>query len=192
MKYAFRFDVKPITQQYESGTIRNAPLQSMKNTGNSYYKGSHYMLLPAKMNGIQRRTLVSLWRMYNAVCERHFSGWSDIEQWKNQVHSVSHSLLSYACSQSVSQSVSYLLQLNNCFLKFCSNLLKVFLVACLSLVLPNQYCSIIAWENWCYNFKVMLFCGPCLLQSLLHSTIVLYAFYSTDTYKLKFHGWFSI
>jgi len=46
----------------------------------------------AKMNGTQRRALVSLWRMHcvQRYGKRYLSGWSDIEQWKNQPHSLSY------------------------------------------------------------------------------------------------------
>ena len=54
-------------------------------------------------------------------------------------------------SEGIRQSVSQLkILLNKFFLKFCSNLLKAFRVdlkAILGLVLPNQYCPIIIWEN---------------------------------------------
>ena len=57
------------------------------------------------------------------------------------------SALSEGISQLLSQSVENSVKL---FLKFSSNLLKAFRVdlkACLGLVLPNQYCLIIVWEN---------------------------------------------
>ena len=56
--------------------------------------------------------------------------------------------LSEGISQSVRQSLEILLYKK--FLKFRSNLLKAFRVdlkACLGLVLLNQYCLIVVWEN---------------------------------------------
>ena len=58
-------------------------------------------------------------------------------------------------SEGISQSVSYSdsqkkIPLKTLFLKFRSNVLKVFRVdmkACLGLLLPNQYCLIVVWEN---------------------------------------------
>ena len=60
--------------------------------------------------------------------KRHLSGWSNVEQWKNQAHSLSRYQVmlvwrNQSVSYSVSQSVTRKL-LNKVFLKFRSNLLK--------------------------------------------------------------------
>ena len=70
---------------------------------------------------------------------------SNSEKIKPVASSVIKLCLSEGISQSVTQSVE-----NSVDLKFRSNLLKAFrvdLMACLGLVLPNQYCVIIVWEN---------------------------------------------
>ena len=73
VEYPLHFVVgyfQPVTQQYESKTVRKAPLQSkqplLKIWMISIMKGSHHVLLPNQhfslstmMNGMQRRTLVS-------------------------------------------------------------------------------------------------------------------------------------
>jgi len=48
---------------------------------------NQYFSLSAKMNGTQRRTMISRWRMYctyYSMPKRLLSGWSDVKQWKNQ------------------------------------------------------------------------------------------------------------
>jgi len=47
-------------------------------------------LLSVKMNGTQRRTLVSPWRMHYAYCNMPKGTSSDIQQWKNQACNLSH------------------------------------------------------------------------------------------------------
>ena len=79
-------------------------------------KGSHHVQPPnlhfsllAKMNGTQSRTLKNALHVLQ-YAKRHLSGWSDVEQCKNQARSLSRYRVTLvwrhqAVSQSVSQSV---------------------------------------------------------------------------------------
>ena len=116
----------------------------------SLHKGSHHVLPPnwhfslsAKINGTQRRTLVSPWRMTLYILQyakRRLSGWSNVEQWKIKL--IALAVIKLRLSEGISQ----LANRKFCvFLKFRSNFLKAFQVdlkACLGLILPNQYCPI--------------------------------------------------
>jgi len=71
--FIFRY-VQPATQQYKSRTIHNYCNQSShyeKYGQSPLHKGNHHILTPnrdfllsVKMDGAQRRTLVSPWRMH--------------------------------------------------------------------------------------------------------------------------------
>jgi len=99
----------------------------------------------AKINGTQRRALVSPWRMHCINSGGTFLGWSDIEQRKNQVHSLiaivelceagrqaGRQPASQPASQLVNQSVNRKFHLINCFVaNFWGSIWKL-----LGLVLP--------------------------------------------------------
>ena len=116
------------------------------------------------MNGTQSRTLVSPWIhwTYCGMPERHLSGWSDINQWKNQAHSLScYGVALVWRHQSVTHSASTKISLNN-FSKFYGNVLKAFQVDLkawfyLTNTAPSSSGKIEA------GFRVILLCGPCLL-----------------------------
>jgi len=86
-----------------------------------------------------------------------------------------HQLVSLLVSLLVSQAVEILL---NIFFKFSGNFLKtvqIDLKACLGLVLPNQYCPIIIWENWgWFSGDFTLLATPTSWLSLLWTTIVIH------------------
>ena len=77
--------------------------------------------------------------------KRHLSGWSNVEQWKNQAHSWSH----YQVTQA---QTSFQID-QKCFKKLSQNF-KKYLPACLPaadfLVLPNQYCCLGKFFGWFY------------------------------------------
>ena len=75
---------------------------------------------------------------------------------REYIKPVALAVIKLRLSEGISQSVTYLLSqsvensVKQYFFKFRSNLLKAFWVdskAGLGLVLPNQYCLIIVWEN---------------------------------------------
>ena len=78
MKYPLHFTssyFQPVTQQYESELFEKHLCNLWKMWTISVSKGSHHVLAPnqhlslsAKMNGTQRRTLVSPWRMHCTYC----------------------------------------------------------------------------------------------------------------------------
>jgi len=96
--------------------------------------------------GVHRRTKVifgktMMWALeLLQLVKRHISGWSDIEQWRNQACSYSHYQVTLVWRhQSVSQQKNLL---NWKFLKFHNNLIQRFRVnlkTSLGLAMPNQY-----------------------------------------------------
>ena len=147
------------------------------------WRGSHHMLSPnrhfslsAKMNGTQRRTLVSPWRMHRTYCGMpkgtcRAEATSNSEKIKPVALAIIELRLSEGISQLLTYSVSRKIPLNKLFLKFCSDLLKAFWVdakACLGLVSPNHYCLIVVRGNWgCFLGDIILWATPTPLWSLL-------------------------
>ena len=107
--------------------------------------------------------------------KRHHSGWSNVEQWKNQAGSLSRYRVTLVWRhQLVSQFVG-----NWFFLKFHWNFLKAFQVdmkACLGLVIPDEYYRpIVVWENWgWFSSDFTLWATPTSWSSLLWITIVVH------------------
>ena len=147
-------------------------------------KGSHHMLPPnrhlslsAKMNGTQRRILVSPWRMYCTYCGM-LKGTCRAEATSNseKIKPVALAVIELCLSEGISQLLAYSVSRKFCqiiFFKFRSNLLKAFRVnlkACLGLVLPNQYCLIVVRENWGWILgDTISWSTPTPLWSLLYS-----------------------
>ena len=151
---------------------------NVKNTDNFRYEGkpsrataNHHFSLSAKMNGTQRRTLVSPWRMHCMYCGMP-KGTSRTEATSNSekikpvaLAVIKLHLSAEGISQWITQSVSRKFHL---ILKFCSNLLKAFRVNLktnLGLVLPNQYCLIVVREvrlvlEGFFHGPHPLLCGP--------------------------------
>ena len=137
----------------------------MKNMDNFHYacRGSHHVQPPnwhfslsAKMNGTQRRILVSEECIVRtAVCQKAHLGLKRRRTVYNQAYSISCYWVMLDWSQSVSQKKISLyikkISLYKIVLKFCGNFLKkiqVDLKACLGLVLSNRYFPIVFWKIW--------------------------------------------
>ena len=119
VKYPLRFIVSYVQpQHFESRTVRKAPLLSkkplLKIQKISIMKGSHHVLLPnrhfslsAKMNGTQRRTLVSPWRTHCMYCSMpKGTCWAEATSNSEKIKPVASAVIELHLSEGIGQSVS--------------------------------------------------------------------------------------
>ena len=130
------------------------------------------------MNGTQRRTLVSPWRIH---CTYHSmpKGTSPAEAMSNsgKIKPVALAIIKLRWSEDMRQLVSYVAE--NSIIFF--NSMEIFesisgrSESLFGLSLPNQYCPIIVWENlgW-FSGDFTLWAMPTSWSSLLWTTIVVY------------------
>ena len=89
--------------------------------------------------------------MKNALYVLQYASRAEATLNSEKIKPVALSVIMLRLSEDISRSGSqYKILLNKLSLKFHGNLLKVFWVdlkACLGIVLPNQYCLIVAVEN---------------------------------------------
>ena len=107
--------VQIVTQHYESKTVWKAPVQPLQKIRTiSITKGSHHVLPPnwhfslsAKINGTQRRTLVSPWRMNCTYCGMP-KGTSRVEATSNneKIKPIALAVIMLCFSEGISQSVT--------------------------------------------------------------------------------------
>jgi len=150
-------------------------VQSRINTSTAVKKG----------NGTQRKAKVSPWCTHRSYCGWR-KGTSRAEATSNgeKNEPVALAIVEVRRSEGISQSVSQKIPLDEKFLKFCSYLLKAFWVN-LDLVLPNQYCHIVKWENWGWFWGIFCcrprphLCGP-------YYTVLLYCMIVSEVYKVYF------
>ena len=139
---------------------------------------NRHLSLSAKMNGTQRRTLVSPWSKDCRYCGilRNMSGWSDVEQRKIKL--VALAIIELCLSEGISQSVTQSVTRKSCFKKyFIATCWKhfglIWKLVWAQFYLTNTTSLSSGKWGWLLG-DVFSWATPNPLWSLLHGTIVLY------------------